>query len=157
MANGTPLIDEIAEQEHRLVFESFDEDTALALGQTLIGLARASSAPVVIDIRTPNRTLFHAAMPGSAPDNDVWARRKSNVTLRLHKASMWVGENNRLKGRTLGPDHGFDPLEYADHGGSFPIRVKGTGVVAAVTVSGLPSADDHAMIVKALETQLSGR
>ncbi|MBR0554990.1 heme-degrading domain-containing protein [Ciceribacter sp. L1K23] len=157
MGNGTPLVDEIAEQEHRLVFESFDEDTALALGETLVGLARASSAPVVINIRTPNRTLFHAAMPGSAPDNDVWARRKSNVTLRLHKASMWVGENNRLKGRTLGPDHGFDPMDYADHGGSFPIRVKGTGVVAAVTVSGLPSADDHAMIIKALEAQLSTR
>nr|WP_210388055.1 heme-degrading domain-containing protein [Ciceribacter sp. L1K22] len=151
------MIDVLAEQETRLVFPAFDETVALAVGLELVDIAKAEKAPVVINIRTPNRTLFHAAMPGSAPDNDVWARRKSNVTLRLHKASMWVGENNRLKGRTLGPDHGFDPMDYADHGGSFPIRVKGTGVVAAVTVSGLPSADDHAMIIKALEAQLSTR
>lgn len=155
MADAIPTIDTLAAQETKLVFDSFDELAAIALGERLVGLARAASAPVVINIRTPNRTLFHAALPGSSPDNDEWARRKSNVTLRLHRASMWVGENNRLKGRSLGPELGLDLLDYADHGGSFPIRVKGTGVVAAVTVSGLPSADDHAMIIEAVEAHLA--
>lgn len=157
MADATPIIDILAAQEEKLVFDSFDEVAALSLGHRLVGIARAASAPVVINIRTPNRTLFHAALPGSSPDNDEWARRKSNVTLRLHRASMWVGENNRLKGRSLGPELGLDLLDYADHGGSFPIRVKGTGVVAAVTVSGLPSADDHAMIIEAIEAYLAAR
>ena len=151
---GKDLLDRIAGEEARLVFDVFDETTALALGMRLVEAARSVHAPVVIDIRTPDRTLFHVAMPGSAPDNDVWARRKSNVALRIHHASMWVGENNRLKGRKLGPELGFDPLDYADHGGSFPIRVRSVGVVAAVTVSGLASADDHAMIIDALEAHL---
>ncbi len=145
------LIDTIEKQEEALVFKSFDEMAALDLGQRIVTLALSQKAPVVIDVRTADRTLFHAALPGASPDNDHWARRKSNVTLRFHKASLRVGETNRLRGRGVSPDLGLDPLDYADHGGSFPIRVFGTGVVAAVTVSGLKSEEDHAMIVTVLE------
>lgn len=145
------VIDTIEKQEARFVFKAFDELTALDLGQRLVKLALSQAAPVVIDIRTADRTLFHVALPGASPDNDHWARRKSNVTLRFHKASLRVGETNRLKERGVTPDLGLDPLDYADHGGSFPIRVSGTGVVAAVTVSGLKSQEDHDMIIAALE------
>ena len=148
------LIDTIEKQEARLVFKAFDELAALDLGQRLVTLALSQSAPVVIDIRTPDRTLFHAALPGASPDNDHWARRKSNVTLRFHKASLRVGENNRLRERGVTPDLGLDPLDYADHGGSFPVRVTGTGVVAAITVSGLKSQEDHDMIIAVLEDLL---
>lgn len=154
MSTDTSLIDELEAQEKALVFAAFDETVAYEIGERLVRAATRDEAPVVIDIRTPDRTLFHAALPGSSPDNDHWARRKSNVTLRLHKSSMRVGESYRLKGRTLGPDHGFDPLDYASHGGSFPVRVTGTGVVAAITVSGLASEEDHAMIIKVLEEYL---
>lgn len=51
-------------------------------------------------------------------------------------------------------DIGIDPLDYADHGGSFPVRIAGSGVVAAITVSGLKSEEDHAMIVEVLEAHL---
>ncbi|MBX9467989.1 MAG: heme-degrading domain-containing protein [Rhizobium sp.] len=149
------LIETIEKQESLLVFKSFDELVALEVGRRLVDLALSENAPVVIDIRTPDRTLFHAALPGSSPDNDHWARRKSNVTLRMHKASLRVGELNRSRGRGVSPEIGLDPMDYADHGGSFPIRVAGTGVVAAVTVSGLKSEEDHAMIVTVLEGLLA--
>ena len=45
--------------------------------------------------------------------------------------------------------------EYAPHGGGFPLRVRGTGVVGVVLVSGLPQQDDHALIVEALEAFLA--
>jgi uncharacterized protein (UPF0303 family) len=148
------LLDQIIAQESKLIFRSFDEAEALEVGMALVSAARIQGAPVVIDIRTPDRTLFHAALPGSAPDNDEWARRKSNTTLRYHKSSFAVGEAMRQKGRVPGPDVGIDPMHYSAHGGSFPVRVKGTGVVAAITVSGLAQAEDHAMIVKVLEGHL---
>jgi uncharacterized protein (UPF0303 family) len=149
------LIENIEKQESQLVFKSFDELVAFEVGRRLVDLALSEKAPVVIDIRTPDRTLFHAALPGASPDNDHWARRKSNVTLRMHKASLRVGELNRSRGRGVSPDIGLDPMDFADHGGSFPIRVAGTGVVAAVTVSGLKSEEDHAMIVTVLEAYLA--
>jgi uncharacterized protein (UPF0303 family) len=41
-------------------------------------------------------------------------------------------------------------VDFAAHGGSFPIIVRGTGCIGAVTVSGLPQRDDHNLVVEAL-------
>ena len=145
-----PLADvaEIAAEEAALVFPHFSETTALALGSALLDLAKLRNLPVVIDIRTPDRTLFHAALPGSTPLNDLWALRKSNVTLACHGASLAVGQ--RLRDRDRGvADDGMDPARHAAHGGSFPVRSAGL-VVAAVTVSGLEQTADHALVVEAL-------
>ncbi|WP_319519503.1 heme-degrading domain-containing protein [uncultured Martelella sp.] len=146
---------EVAAQEERLVFKTFSESDAWDLGQRLVGRALAHEAPVVINIRTPNRTLFHAALPGSAPDNDMWARRKSNVVFHFHHASYAIELAHKRKGRTIGPEIGLDIKDFADHGGSFPVRIKDTGVFAAITVSGLASADDHGLIVAVLDEMLT--
>lgn len=140
----------VADQEANLVFASFSEDDAWEVGQRLVARANSHDAPVVIDIRTPDRTLFHAGLVGSAPANDLWALRKSNVVFHFHRASYAVELEHKRKGRAIGPEIGLDLMDFADHGGSFPVRVKGTGVVAAITVSGLASADDHGMIIGVL-------
>lgn len=137
-----------------LVFPAFTEDTALELGLALLALARADALPVVIDIRTPDRTLFHAALPGATPLNDLWARRKSATALLFHRPSMLVGLEGAAKGQTLAV-HGLDPAGFADHGGAVPVRVAGAGVVAVATVSGLPSRDDHALVVRAMRQVLA--
>ncbi|SSC64522.1 heme-degrading domain-containing protein [Ciceribacter selenitireducens] len=155
MTHDRTLLDTLADQEEALVFKGFDEITAIEIGGHLMRAARAGDLPVVINIRTADRVLFHAALPGSSPDNDEWARRKSNVALRFHKSSMRVGENYRLKGREICAELGLDPIDYASHGGSFPVRVAGTGVVAAITVSGLASEDDHGLIIRVLEDYLA--
>lgn len=155
MTHDRALLDTLAKQEDTLVFKAFDEITAIEIGSRLTQAARADDLPVVINIRTADRVLYHAALPGSSPDNDEWARRKSNVALRFHKSSMRVGENYRLKGREVSVELGLDPIDYASHGGSFPVRVAGTGVVAAITVSGLASEDDHGLIVRVLEDYLT--
>ncbi len=140
-------------QETALVFDAFDEETALALGLVLAGYAKGDRLPIVINIRTPNRTLFHLAMPGSGPNNDNWARRKSNTCLLFGQSSLLVGTRLRAKPETL-ERHGCGPADHADAGGAFPIRVRGVGVVGVVTVSGLPQVDDHALVVRALAEML---
>lgn len=132
-----------------LILPAFAEDQALDLGARLVALARAGALPVVIDIRTADRTLFHAALPGASPLNDLWARRKSATALMFQESSLLVGLRLRAKGDTLA-DNGLNPADYADHGGAVPIRVAGLGVVAVATVSGLPSRADHALVVQAL-------
>jgi len=144
----------LRDEEARLVFGRFDEDTALQLGIALVELAWAGALPVVIDIRTPDRTLFHAALPGSSPDNDDWARRKSATALRFHKSSLRVGVELRAKDRSLAYQ-GLSAADFADHGGAVPVRVAGVGVVAVATVSGLPQRDDHALVVKAMDQMLA--
>ena len=144
----------LLQQYDNLLFPSFAEADALALGLTLLRLAEAAALPVVINIRTPDRTLFHAALPGSAPLNDLWARRKSATALLFQESSLLVGLRLRAKGDTLAL-HGLNPADYADHGGAVPVRVAGLGVVAVATVSGLPSRDDHALVVQALRAQMA--
>ena len=102
-----------AAQEARLILNRFTEDDALALGQILVDLARKDHLGVVIDIRTPNRTLFHAALPGSAPINDNWARRKSNTVLATHKSSLLNHFENAESSSTLGK-HGLDHADDAE-------------------------------------------
>jgi uncharacterized protein (UPF0303 family) len=148
-------IHELEAEAAALVFPRFNEDTALRLGLILVELARAVHAPVVIDIRTSDRTLFHASLPGSTPLNDLWARRKSNTTLRFHEASLLVGARNRAKAEQLAK-HGLPPEDYADHGGAVPIRVKALGVIAVATISGLPQLEDHRLVVRGMRVVLGG-
>jgi len=136
-----------------LHFPRFAEAEAWALGQKLVELA--GTAPVVINIRSTERMLFHAALPGSAPLNDLWARRKSNTALLFQLPSFLVGARNRENGHTLARN-GLAEADYADHGGAVPIRVTGVGVVACATVSGLPQAEDHALVVVAIQAILAG-
>jgi uncharacterized protein (UPF0303 family) len=147
-------IDTLEQEQARLVLPRFREDEALALGEILVAMARADSLPVVIDIRTPDRTLFHAALPGAAPLNDLWALRKSNTALLFQTASLLVGTRNRARSETLAR-HGLDSAPHADHGGAVPIRVRDVGVVAVVTVSGLPQIEDHKLAVRALDALMA--
>lgn len=141
-------------EDARLVLPAFNEKTALTLGNLLLTLAQADDLPVVINIRTADRTLFHAALPGSGPLNDHWARRKSNVALMFQKSSLQVGIAMQEKGSSLAAN-GLSDADYADHGGAVPIRVRGVGMVAVATVSGLPSREDHALVVRGIEALLA--
>ncbi|MFG2377383.1 heme-degrading domain-containing protein [Streptomyces sp. NPDC048504] len=147
----TPTVEELEAQERHLVFQRFTYDDAWALGSLLVELARESQAPVAIDIRRGGQQLFHAALPGSSPDNDAWIDRKRKVVERFGAASYLVGTRFRAKGSTFEDSSRLDPDEYAAHGGSFPIRVEGVGVIGTVTVSGLPQLQDHRFVVAALE------
>ncbi|MFF3870727.1 heme-degrading domain-containing protein [Streptomyces sp. NPDC001978] len=147
----TPSIEELEAQERRLVFRQFTYDDAWALGSLLVELARERQAPVAIDIHRAGQQLFHAALPGSTPDNDAWIARKRRVVERYGSASYLVGARFRAKGTTFEESSRLDPDVYAAHGGSFPVTVENVGVIGSVTVSGLPQLQDHRLVVEALE------
>jgi uncharacterized protein (UPF0303 family) len=151
----TELITELEEQERRLTLPRFTHDDAWTLGTLLVGLARERGAPVAVDIRRGGQQLFHAALPGSTPDNDAWIDRKRRVVERYGCSSLLVGSRFRAKGTTFEESSRLDPDTYAAHGGAFPIAVTGTGVIGTVVVSGLPQIEDHKMVVEALEKFLS--
>ncbi|MER6437459.1 MULTISPECIES: heme-degrading domain-containing protein [unclassified Streptomyces] len=147
---SAPDIAELEEQERRLVLPRFTHDDAWTLGTLLVELARERGAPVAVDIRRGGQQLFHAALPGSTPDNDAWIDRKRRVVERYGCSSLLVGTRFRAKGTTFEESSRLDPDTYAAHGGAFPVAVEGAGVIGTVVVSGLPQLDDHAMVVEAL-------
>lgn len=149
----TPTMPELEAQEASLLLPAFDETIACRLGGILVNLAQIRNLPVVINIRSANRTFFHAALPGSAANNDNWARRKSNTALLMGRASLIIGMKNAANGRSLATD-GLPEADYADHGGAVPLRVKGAGMVAVATVSGLPQVEDHKLVVAGIEALL---
>lgn len=150
------LVLELEEQERRLWFTHFDDDDAWALGNLVARRARERRLPVTIDIRRHGQQLFHAALPGTTAENDSWIERKIRVVDRFDASSLLVGRRLASKGEALDQSYGVDPVLYAAHGGSFPIRIRDVGLVGTVTVSGLPQADDHALVVGAVEELLSG-
>ncbi|SHK83212.1 heme-degrading domain-containing protein [Streptomyces yunnanensis] len=153
--HGPDEIRELTAQEERLALDAFGNDEAWELGSLLVGLARERGAAVTIGIRRGAQRLFHCALPGTSADNDAWIDRKSAVVERYGESSYLVGARFRAKGRTFEDSSRLDPDRYAAHGGAFPIRLRGTGVIGVVAVSGLPQADDHALVVEALERYLT--
>ena len=123
----------------------------------MVATARAAGAPVAIDITRHGHQLFHAALPGSSPDNDRWIERKARVVDRFGHSSLYMRTLCARDGSTLEEKFLLDGREFAAHGGAFPLLVRGVGPVGTVVVSGLPQVDDHRMVVAALREHLARR
>ena len=143
-------IERIAVQEETLQFEQFNADTAWELGNRLKKALEARKAAAAIDIQLHGQPLFFFAMPGTTPDNADWIRRKRNTTARFHQSSYALGLKLKEQNTTLTEKVGVEHRDYATHGGCFPIKLRGTGCIGTITVSGLPQREDHNVIVEVL-------
>jgi len=150
------LIAEVEAQEAELRFPSFSNDEAVALGAAIASEARSRSLAVTVDVHRSGQQLFHLALAGTSADNDEWIRRKTRVVMRFGHSSFLVGLKLKLVGSTIEEKYCVSSLEYSAHGGSFPVHVEGTGIVGAVTVSGLRQEEDHALVVGCIRSFLKG-
>jgi len=148
----------VIHQETELRLPHFDNDDAWALGVLVRDLAIQRNQSLVIDIRRfgqPSQQIFFCALPGTTPDNARWVQRKSNVVARFHRSSYQLGLFLAKSNISFAEKYSLPDEDYACHGGSFPIHVIGTGIVGALTVSGLPQRQDHNLTVEALCLTLS--
>jgi uncharacterized protein (UPF0303 family) len=147
MSADDPTLAELLAQEDELRLGRFDNDDAWSLGSALVEEARRRGSAVVVDIERGSQQLFHAALPGTVPDNDSWIRRKGNTVRRFGHSSLYVGRLCRDAGTTIEERYGVPTADYAAHGGAFPLLICDVGPVGVVAVSGLPQLDDHALVV----------
>lgn len=147
-------IPRIRQQEDRLQFAAFNSRAAWDLGLALRSAGEARQSPIVVDISLQSMPLLVFALPGAAPENFDWVRRKRNVVYHFHRSSYAIGRRLAAEGQTLQELGALPERDYAAHGGSFPVLLKGTGCIGAVTVSGLPQREDHKMVVDALAKTL---
>lgn len=151
-----PLEDDIAalvKQESMLTLPGFTPDIAWQIGTTIRDLAIARKVSLVVDVHSfgaPHQQLFYCALAGTTPDNQRWVARKIATVARFHRSSYHIGRLLEQTGLTFNARYNLPEVDYATHGGCFPINVAGTGVVGAVTVSGLPQREDHNLVVEAL-------
>jgi uncharacterized protein (UPF0303 family) len=140
---------ELLDQERRLQFTSFDNSIAWDLGCRLVEAATDRSLPVTIDITRGSQQLFHAALAGTSADNDEWIRRKNRVVYRFGHSSYYWGRTYTDRGKRF-EDEPYWDRDHAAHGGAFPVIVRGAGAIGTITVSGLPQAEDHELVVTVL-------
>lgn len=145
------MLEEIAAQEQRLVFDAFAHNDAWALGSLMVSLARERNLPIAMRIERSGQILFACALEGSTPDNDEWIARKNRVVQRFKKSSLALAVSLALEGKDLEERFAISLEYYAPNGGAFPLIVKGAGVIGSVTVSGLPQEEDHAFVVECLD------
>jgi uncharacterized protein (UPF0303 family) len=150
------LLQALELEEEQLQFAAFSNADALRLGIALIERASALGKAVTVDITRNGHQLFHHAMDGTSPDNANWVRRKNNVVQRFGRSSWHVGTRYRSKGKSFEADSGTDSMDFAAHGGAFPLAIRGTGVIGTITVSGLPQQEDHELVTSVLRAYLDG-
>jgi uncharacterized protein (UPF0303 family) len=144
-------------EEEELQFSAFTNDMALRLGLAFVDAAKREGKPITIDIARNGQMLFHCALPGTSPDNDAWIERKKRVVNRYGHSSFYVGTLCRSQGVSFEEKSRLDRDLYAAAGGCFPVIVRNVGAVGTVTVSGLPQAEDHALVVRVLREFLASQ
>lgn len=146
-------LDQLEGDEIRL--EKFDSTVCWKLGSIArdLSLERYPKKAVVIDISlSSGQVLFHSVTnDGTALDNDQWIARKKRTVLRFGKSSFYIGQKLRIKELPMEEALFVSPIDYASHGGSVPIRVKGVdGVIGTLTISGLAQEEDHLLAIEVL-------
>ena len=143
-------IEQIKIQEQTLRFKSCSEQAVWDLGCQMRQAAIAQNLPLVIDISIGDRQMFYSALAGTSADNAHWVRRKANSVRRFEKSTYRLNRETDGSNKPFGAVSGIDLLQFSNHGGGFPLHIVGTGVVGAITVSGIPQRDDHGFVIEQL-------
>ena len=145
----------VEEQEQTLIFDRFDSEMALKVGNAIIVEAGKRNNKIAIDIFAFNRCLFHYTSNGNAPSNDEMLRRKRNTAIYTGHCSLWAHYFLADLGMTTYEKWGLPTSEYAQVGGSFPIRVNNLGgPIGTITVSGFDHEIDHGIIIDVLKNDI---
>lgn len=149
MQDYKTICDMCAEQEEKFRFERFSRRDALNIGRKLIENAEKQAQPVAVEITVNGLVVFRYFMEGSKPESELWLARKRNAVDLMETSSLRFFAELEDAGETFA-DRKLDPNEYAA-GGGFPIRLRGTGVIGSICVSGYPDhVDDHQLIINTL-------
>ncbi|MFC4810214.1 heme-degrading domain-containing protein [Paenibacillus sp. GCM10023250] len=143
-------------QEEELQFDYFTNEDAFELGCIIVKHAKdVLGKGIAVHIENGEVPLFTHYMTGTSKDNTYWINAKKNVVRHYGHSSLYVGEKYKSEGTTFKDGSGLPLEEYQGEGGSFPIIVRGHGVVGTVTVSGLAGEEDHQVAVDGLRHYLT--
>ena len=140
----------LVQQEELLQFPAFGPDEAWHLGTLLRAKLIQHGAGSSVEVELARHLLFACVTVGAKPGQANWIRRKRNTVHHFGRSTYSVGRELERDGGTLQTKHGLSEVDFAAHGGGFPIILQGTGMVGSVILSGLPQRDDHNFVIEAL-------
>lgn len=149
------ILEDLLNEERELVFEKFNNDDALKLGLMIIEYSKANNISMGVKIERNRQVLFSHLMDGTCYENQMWYNRKKNVIDRYFHSSKFVKEMFLSNNQTFSDNGLLDEEFYQAEGGSFPLTIKGTGVVGSITVCGLSGDEDHEICVKMIREFLN--
>ncbi|TCW87066.1 heme-degrading domain-containing protein [Burkholderia sp. SRS-46] len=145
-----PIEDEtFDEQASHTLLPCFNADAARRLGDIAVNLASRRGLPIAVSVVSARVPLFYCALDGSDAGDSETIRRRQNTVFRFGKSSLEVGASFARSGRSLQAE-GLSGDDYALDGGGVPLRVAHAGLVGAMTIAGLDSLRNHALVVESL-------
>jgi len=145
----------LAQQEVLLRFTDFTPDIAWLLGSRLRNALLTKPLGATVEIELGGQLLFACTTIGAKPDQVDWIRRKRNTVRHFARSSYAVGRQLALDQQTLEAQHGLALVDFAAHGGGFPIFLGAAECAGTIIVSGLPQREDHSLVVTTIAEYLS--
>lgn len=137
-------------EESKLILNHFEILDAIRLGDfaKTIGLFRL--LPIAVEVRIGDWIVFHASLPGSKIENDLWISRKARVVKLKHHSTLYEKVSAEERSVNWFIENKLSEADYAIHGGGFPLVTKSDGFVGSLLISGLPQVEDHLLCVEVL-------
>ena len=152
----TYTLESLAAEQEELLLDTFDYDIAWALGQILRDRASAIGAPVAIEISHGTTPVFVALLPGATVDNLDWTGRKRAVAHRFHRSSLAMRLEAEKAGFDFNERYRLSKETFVASGGGVPLILRNGTLIGTASVSGLPDADDHRLIVEGILALIGG-
>lgn len=133
-----------------IVLPKFGEEDVLRL----LSICRRQTNKAAIEIFKNGRTSLRFLPDHLNADKTDWLRRKRNSVLYFGLSTAAL--NKKLNGEELllETKYGLRREAYTITPGSVPIRVRGAGLIGALSITGLSPEEDHALAVSLLQKLL---
>ena len=140
-----------AEVLRKIELSEFSNEIGLEMGLAIVKLANHRNQKVAVKVERLNHTIFLYVNDGLPVDKHNWLRRKANISKHFEESSLSIKHDLINGNMTLDKTFALDNDNYLAKGGAIPIFVKGAGMIAVITVSGLHDAEDHKIIIDGLK------
>jgi len=137
-------------EEQKLILQTLDISTALQLGVLAQNIGINRGLPIAIEVRIGDWVIYHASLPGSSIENNLWLERKAKVVKLKHHSTLYERVKSEEQFVDWFVSNMVSEVVYAIHGGGLPLITKEDGFVGALIISGLPQLDDHLLGVEVL-------
>jgi uncharacterized protein (UPF0303 family) len=141
---------QLTNEEIILTLPSLEPAEALEIGEIAKSVAVLRKLPIAIQVRLDDWIIYHASLPGSTSENQLWIDRKARVVALKHHSTMYERVSAEERGVDWHKENNLLDETHAIHGGGLPLITKNEGFVGVLLISGLPQVEDHLLGVEVL-------